>query len=477
MSYAELDSQSARWATLLSSYGLVPGDRVVAQIEKSAQAVFLYLGCLRAGLVYLPLNTAYRDAEVEYFIEDARPALAVCDPRARSRFGAVDRVLELDAEGKGQAAQAASHRPAQAPVVARAEDDAAALLYTSGTTGRPKGAVITHGNLASNALALYEAWRFGPEDVLLHTLPLFHVHGLFVALHTAFLASARIVLLARFDAAEVVERLPQATVYMGVPTHYVRLLAQPGLDRERCRAMRLFVSGSAPLAADTLRRFEERTGHRILERYGMTETGMNTSNPCEGERRPGSVGLPLRGVSVRVADAHDRALPAGQIGEIQVKGPNVFPGYWHRPERQAEDFTDDGYFRTGDLGRFDGDGYLTIVGRSKEVIISGGYNIYPKEVERLLDAMPDVEESSVVGVPDPEWGEAVAAAVVPRPGCQLSEEAVIAWARKRIAGFKVPKRVAILRELPRNAMGKVQKDALRALFLAEKASPQTRQHA
>ena len=465
--YADLETETARYASLLVSLGLERGDRVAAQIEKSAQAVFLYLGCLRAGLVYLPLNTAYQESEISYFVGDAEPKAAVCRPQARAWFAPVPHVFDLDANGRGSLAEAARRRSANFDTVARAPDDLASIIYTSGTTGRSKGAMVTHRNLASNALTLHEYWRFGAGDVLLHALPLFHVHGLFVALHTALLNSSRVILLPRFDAKQTLGYLPRATVFMGVPTFYVRLLAEPDFTKELCAGMRLFVSGSAPLLTETFGSFRERTGHTILERYGMTETGMNTSNPYEGERRGGTVGFALPGIEVRVANDANGPLPVGEIGHIQVRGPNVLPGYWRLPDRTKEEFTADGFFRTGDMGTFDADGYLSIVGRSKDLVICGGYNVYPKEIEMLLDELPGVEESAVIGLPHPDFGEAVAAVVVPKPGATLTEESVIAHVKGRLANFKVPKRAYIVRELPRNAMGKVQKNILRDRYSAK----------
>jgi malonyl-CoA/methylmalonyl-CoA synthetase len=442
-SYADLDAESARYANLLVSLGLQPGDRVAVQLEKRAEIVCLYLGCLRAGLVYLPLNTAYREGEISYFVGDAEPKAAFCRPEARAWFRGVPSLPELTDARRHSAAFR---------TVARAQDDLACIVYTSGTTGRSKGAMVTHRNLASNALTLHQYWRFRPGDVLLHALPLFHVHGLFVALHTALLNSSRILLLEKFDAARVLRRLPRATVFMGVPTMYVRLLAEPGLTRESCAKMRLFVSGSAPLLAETFHEFERRTGHTILERYGMSEAGMITSNPYEGERRAGTVGLPLPGIEVRVA---------GDPGGIEIRGPNVFAGYWRMPEKTREEFTADGWFRTGDVGRFSSDGYLSIVGRAKDLVISGGYNVYPKEVERVLDELPGVEESAVFGVPHADFGEAVTAVVVPKKGASPTEAELIAHVKAKLAAFKVPKRVHLVAELPRNAMGKVQKNVLR----------------
>jgi malonyl-CoA/methylmalonyl-CoA synthetase len=468
--YADLEAETARYADLLASLGLKKGDRVAAQIDKSAQAVFLYLGCLRAGYAYLPLNAAYQEAEIAYFLGDAQPGVAVCRPDARAWFSAaatkagVARVLELDAAGRGSLADAAAKHSARFATVATGPDDLAAIIYTSGTTGRAKGAMVTHRNLTSNALALHGCWRFQPDDVLLHALPLFHVHGLFVALHTALLNASTIIFLPKFDAGQVLRLLPRASVFMGVPTYYVRLLSEAAFTRELCAGMRLFVSGSAPLLLDTFSEFQQRTGHTIVERYGMTETGMNTSNPYDGERRGGTVGLPLPGVEARVVDDSDRPLGAGEIGHIQVRGPNVLPGYWRLPEKNKEEFTVDGFFRTGDVGRFDADGYLTIVGRSKDLVISGGYNVYPKEIELLLDELPGVEESAVIGVPHKDFGEAVTAVIVRRQGCTLSEEDVIAYVKGKLANFKVPKRIYFARELPRNAMGKVQKNVLRSTY-------------
>jgi malonyl-CoA/methylmalonyl-CoA synthetase len=447
--YADLEAESARFANLLGAAGLAPGDRVAAQIDKSPEALFLYLGCLRAGLVYVPLNTAYQEAEIAYFVADAEPRAAFCRAPSRAWFKAVPNLLDF-AE--------AANRPVEFRTVARSEKDLAALIYTSGTTGRSKGAMVTHGNLVSNALALHEIWRFRPGDVLLHALPVFHVHGLFVALHTALANASPILFLEKFDAAQVMRMLPRATVFMGVPTYYVRLLAESGFDRALCAGMRLFISGSAPLLEDTFNEFRRRTGHTILERYGMSEAGMITSNPYDGERRAGTVGKPLPEVQVRVD---------GDPGEIHIRGPNVFAGYWRQPEKTREEFTADGWFKTGDVGRFSSDGYLSIVGRAKDLVISGGYNVYPKEIELLLDEIPGVAESAVIGVPHPDFGEAVTAVIVPRPGARLSEAAVIDHVKSRLANFKVPKRVHFVAELPRNAMGKVQKNVLRDTYSGE----------
>ena len=466
--YDELDAASARIAHALVESGCRPGDRVSAQTEKCWQAVALYLACLRAGLVYLPLNTGYQKGELAYFFGDAEPKVIVCAPDAEQATSALRpqaKVLTLDTNG-GTLMQHAEGKEETYETVARAPNEAAAILYTSGTTGRSKGAVLSHRNLASNALTLVEQWGFTRGDVLLHALPVYHVHGLFVACHCVMLSSSRMLWLAKFDAREVVDLLPHATVMMGVPTFYTRLLAEPGFDRQACRHMRLFVSGSAPLLAETFAEFEERTGHAILERYGLTETGMNTANPLGGKRVAGSVGQPLPGISVRVVDEEGRPCPTGVVGAVQVKGPNVFGGYWRMPDRTQEEFTSDGYFRTGDMGQWLPNGYLKIVGRAKDLIITGGLNVYPKEIEEKIDALPGVAESAVIGVPDPDFGEAVTAVVVTRTGHTLTEPELISALKAEIAGFKVPKRVYFVSQLPRNAMGKVQKKVLRETYSA-----------
>jgi malonyl-CoA/methylmalonyl-CoA synthetase len=476
MSYGEAEAACARYAALLSGLGLAPGDRVAVQVEKSPEALVLYLACLRAGLVYLPLNSAYQQGEVSYFLENAEPGAVVAQPRslpwlaplAASR--GIRHVFSLDEAGQGSLADAAAGAPAAFRTVARRADDLAAILYTSGTTGRSKGAMISHRNLAANAKVLHAYWGFRPDDVLVHMLPLFHVHGLFVACHCVLMNGTAMRFHAKFDAARALRDFAKSTVFMGVPTFYTRLLAEAGLAREACSRMRLFISGSAPLLAETHAQFESRTGHRILERYGMTETGMLTSNPLDGERRPGTVGFPLPGTEVRVVDDAGAACRCGDIGHIQVKGDNVLSGYWRMPEKNKEEFTADGFFRTGDVGAFSADGYLSIVGRSKDLIITGGYNVYPKEVELAIDELASVAESAVIGVPHPDFGEAVTAVVVPRPGAPAPTEAeVIAWLKGRLANFKVPKRVHVVSELPRNTMGKVQKNVLRDRFAPPRA--------
>jgi malonyl-CoA/methylmalonyl-CoA synthetase len=477
-SYGELEQITACYAGFIRSLGVEPGDRIAVQVEKSAEALFLYLACLKAGAIYLPLNSAYQEGEIDYFLGDAEPKIFVHQPKSESwvmpicqKRGVAHRFI-LPAEGeelKPQHTSASWHENAMkaAPVfefVPRSDDDLAAILYTSGTTGRSKGAMITHRNLTSNAKTLHEYWGFKPGDVLLHALPLFHVHGLFVACHTALLNGSKMIFYARFDAIAAIEALPRATVFMGVPTMYVRLLGEPSFTKEVCRNIRLFVSGSAPMLAETFHEFYERTGHTILERYGMTETGMITSNPLDGKRIGGTVGFPLPGVSVRVMNDEGKICAPSEIGHLQVKGPNVLPGYWRLPEKNKEEFTADGYFKTGDVGKIDADGYVSIVGRSKDLVISGGYNVYPKEIELLIDEMAGVTESAVIGLPHPDFGEAVAAVVVKSAGAAPVEAEIIAALKGKLAAFKVPKRVFIVDDLPRNAMGKVQKNELRKRY-------------
>jgi malonyl-CoA/methylmalonyl-CoA synthetase len=466
--YKDLHSISARFANALTALGVKPGDRVAVQVEKSPEALFLYLACLRVGAAFLPLNTAYTEAELDYFLTDAEPTVFVCRPAQGEFCGAickknhVPNCCSLGTEGDGRLMALAANQPDAFEDAPRDDDDLAAILYTSGTTGRSKGAMLTHGNLASNARALKETWRFSSADVLLHALPVFHTHGLFVATNVVLLSGASMLFLPKFDANEVFRLLPRSTVIMGVPTFYVRLLDDPRLTREAVRHMRLFISGSAPLLSDTHRSFHERTGHAILERYGMTETGMNTSNPYDGERVPGSVGLPLPGVEVRVADQETGViLGADDIGMIEVRGPNVFKGYWRMPEKTQAEFRDDGFFITGDLGKIDARGHVFIVGRGKDLVISGGFNVYPKEVESEIDALPGVVESAVIGVPHPDFGEGVVAVVVRAKDSKLDEKDVIEALKKRLANFKLPKRVFFVADLPRNTMGKVQKNLLR----------------
>ena len=472
--WRDLERGTAMLANLLDSLELPAGSRIAVQTEKSVEALMLYLAVLRAGLVYLPLNTAYQSAEMAYFIGDAEPAVVVCTGR---NFGWVSKlaftagsahVFTLNDDRSGSLLQRAAAHSDQHTPVHRDADDLAAILYTSGTTGRSKGAMLTHGNLLSNARVLKDCWGWrSPEqggDVLIHALPIFHVHGLFVASHAALLNGSKMIWFSKFDPQAVIARLPEATVFMGVPTLYVRLLAEAGLTQHACRNMRLFISGSAPLLIETFDAFRARSGHTILERYGMSETVMLTSNPYDakhGERRGGTVGLPLPGVGLRVVGEARALCATDEIGAIEVRGPNLFRGYWRMPEKTREEFTDDGWFKTGDVGRIDACGVVTIVGRSKDLIISGGYNVYPAEVESVLNELPGVQESAVIGVAHADFGEAVVAVVVARPGAALQASALIAMLKTKIANFKVPKQLFIVAELPRNAMGKVQKNLLR----------------
>jgi malonyl-CoA/methylmalonyl-CoA synthetase len=462
--FAQFWGLAGRLAFALKSTGAKPGDRVAVQVEKSPEAIAVFWACARAGFVFLPLNTAYTATEVTYFLEDAEPAVLVVAPNRLAELSGVAAkvkaaVLTLDDVGGGTLVDSATGEVADHP---SNWDDHAAILYTSGTTGRSKGAMLSHGNLASNSLALVEAWAFTERDVLIHALPVYHTHGLFTATNTMLLSGGRMLFRRKFDADDVMRLMPQATSLMGVPTFYTRLLQHEKLTRETTAHMRLFISGSAPLLAETHRAFAVLTGHAILERYGMTETSMNTSNPFVGDRRAGTVGRPLPHIAVRVADpaTHDE-LPAETDGMIEVKGPNVFKGYWRNPQKTAEEFTGDGWFITGDMGRVSTDGYVTISGRAKDLVITGGFNVYPKEIELLIDAMPGVLESAVFGVPHADFGEAVTAAVVAKPGVVLEEAEMITYLRTQLAAFKCPKQIVLLDELPRNAMGKVQKAVLR----------------
>ena len=465
LTYAALDDRVACVAGALLGLGVKPGDRVAAQVEKSPDALMLYLATVKVGAVFLPLNTAYTTAELAYFLDDAEPGLVVCDLSATTALASLNprSIATLDAGGQGSLRDLADAATPLTTAVPRAEGDLAAILYTSGTTGRSKGAMLTHGNLVSNAETLVDLWRFEAGDVLLHALPIYHTHGLFVACNTVMRAGASMIFLPKFDAGAVLRALPRATTMMGVPTFYTRLLDTPGFGADVAAHLRLFTSGSAPLLAETHRAWSARTGHAILERYGMTETNMTTSNPYDRERRAGTVGVPLPGVAVRVVDGGAPVAPGG-VGMIEVRGPNVFAGYWRNPEKTAAEFTADGFFITGDLGTVDADGYVSIVGRGKDLIISGGFNVYPKEVELEIDAIEGVAESAVVGVPHADLGEGVAAVVVPHADASLDERAILAALDGRLAKFKRPKRVIFLPELPRNTMGKVQKAALRETF-------------
>jgi malonyl-CoA/methylmalonyl-CoA synthetase len=469
--YAALRAESGHMASALRGLGVRVGDRVAVRVEKSAQAVLLYVACLRLGAAFVPINIGCSTNEVEYFLRDSKPRVAVIDPgelallEPVAKQAAVEHLITLGADGGGSLTEPAQRSDATwEPERNAGPDSLAAIVYTSGTTGRSKGAMLTRANLATNAAMLAESWRFTGEDVLLHVLPLFHVHGLFVAINTVLASGAGMVLMPKFDPAATVRHLAGVTVFMGVPTHFTRLLQEAGLNRAATAQMRLFVSGSAPLLAETHEEFSRRTGHQILERYGMTETLMNTSNPYEGPRVPGSVGPPLPGVAVRVINADTGAVETtpGTIGTLEIKGPNVFSGYWQDEQKTRSEFTADGWFKTGDLGRIDRNGYVYIVGRVKDLVISGGYNVYPKEVESELDAVPGVAESAVFGVPHPDFGEAVTAAVVLKAGASLSEADILNAVRARLARYKLPKRILLVAELPRNTMGKVQKNILRA---------------
>jgi len=470
ISYADLMARAGRMANVLVNSGVKPGDRVAAQTEKSVPGLVLYLAAVRAGAVYLPLNTAYTLNELEYFITDAEPSLVVCDPSKAEGIGSIAakvgaKVLTLGADGQGSLTEAAATASPEFVTVARADDDLAAILYTSGTTGRSKGAMLTHDNLASNSLALVDYWRFTGKDVLIHALPIYHTHGLFVASNVTLFARASMIFLPKFDPELIIQLMARATALMGVPTFYTRLLQSPALTKESTKHMRLFISGSAPLLADTHREWAARTGHAVLERYGMTETNMNTSNPYDGDRVPGAVGHALPGVTVRVTDPDTgKELARETIGMIEVKGPNVFKGYWRMPEKTKAEFRDDGFFITGDLGKIDGDGYVHILGRGKDLVISGGFNVYPKEIESEIDAMPGVIESAVIGVPHADFGEGVTAVLVCDKGAKVDETSVLKALDGRLAKFKMPKRVFVVDELPRNAMGKVQKNILRDTY-------------
>ncbi|WP_027555375.1 malonyl-CoA synthase [Bradyrhizobium sp. Cp5.3] len=470
ISYGDLIARAGQMANVLVARGVKPGDRVAVQVEKSVANIVLYLATVRAGAVYLPLNTAYTLNELDYFIGDAEPSLVVCDPSKAEGLAPIAakvkaKVETLGPDGKGSLTEAADKAGSEFATVRRAGDDLAAILYTSGTTGRSKGAMLTHDNLASNSLSLVGYWRFTDKDVLIHALPIYHTHGLFVATNVTLFARASMIFLPKLDPDLIIKLMARATVLMGVPTFYTRLLQNPALSRETTRHMRLFISGSAPLLAETHREWSARTGHAVLERYGMTETNMNTSNPYDGERVPGAVGFPLPGVSVRVTDPETgKELAHEEIGMIEVKGPNVFKGYWRMPEKTKSEFRPDGFFITGDLGKIDAKGYVHILGRGKDLVISGGFNVYPKEIESEIDAMPGVIESAVIGVPHADFGEGVTAVLVCTKDADVSEASVLKALDGRLAKFKVPKRVFVVDELPRNTMGKVQKNILRDTY-------------
>jgi malonyl-CoA/methylmalonyl-CoA synthetase len=468
LSYGEMFSAAEKNAAALQKVGLNPGDCVAAQLEKSIESIQLYLGTILAGGVFLPLNTAYTPSELEYFLADAKPFIFVCDPETAPTLeglaaqAGVSKVLTLSSDGTGTLMEALPTHTENFKEVARAKDDLAAFLYTSGTTGRSKGAMLTHDNLVSNAQALQQCWHFDRHDVLIHALPIFHIHGLFVATNVTLCAGASMLFMPRFNSETILSLMSKATVLMGVPTFYVRLLESPNLSPKTVAPMRLFISGSAPLLAETHKQWSAVTGAEILERYGMTETNMNTSNPYEGERRAGTVGMPLPGVEVRITDADSgQQLGQGEIGSVEIRGPNVFKGYWQMPEKTKQEFREDGFFITGDLGTMDGDNYLSIVGRSKDLIISGGYNVYPKEIEIILDDVEGVYESAVIGVPHPDFGEGVLAVVVLTGDTSQNENGIKNILQQKIVAFKRPKNIFFVDELPRNTMGKVLKNILR----------------
>ncbi len=471
ITYRNLRDETARYANALVLLGVKPGDRVAAQVEKSPAAIFLYLACVRSGAIFLPLNSAYTDTEISYFLGDARPHIFVCEPsrlqglKIVADMAGVSSCETMDKNGAGTLATLASGQSPEFDNTGCGPEDLAAILYTSGTTGRSKGAMLSHENLASNAQTLAQYWRFTQEDVLLHALPIFHTHGLFVATNVTLIAGSSMIFLEKFDADEVMRQLPKASTMMGVPTFYVRLLQHNGLTREATRHIRLFISGSAPLLAETHVQWSERTGHAILERYGMTETNMNTSNPYHGERRAGTVGFPLPGIEIRITNPESgNILPQDEIGMIEIKGPNVFKGYWQMPEKTASEFRKDGFFISGDLGKIDRRGYVHIVGRGKDLVITGGYNVYPKEIESEIDAIDGVVESAVIGLPHPDFGEGVAAVIVKRKTSELCEADVTSALKDKLAKFKQPKRVFFVDDLPRNTMGKVQKNVLRETY-------------
>lgn len=468
--YSQIENETGQLTALLKQLGVKKGDRVIVQVEKTAEAVLLYLACLRAGAIFIPLNTAYTAQEVRYFMEDANPHLIVCRPQDLETITGcagelnVPHVMTLDDQGSGSLVEAKSNAPLSTDIQHCESNDTACILYTSGTTGRPKGAMLSHDNLSSNAKVLHDYWHWKEGDVLLHALPIFHVHGLFVALHCALLNASKVIFLTKFSLPAIKENLPHSTVMMGVPTFYVRLLEDPEFNKDMCKNMRLFIAGSAPLLAETFKEFENISGHKILERYGMTEAGMITSNPYDGGRVPSTVGYALPDVSARVADGTGSEMPRGEVGILEIKGPNVFQGYWCMPEKTAEEFRKDGFFITGDMATMDGDGRISIVGRAKDLVISGGFNVYPKEVENAIDEMDGVKESAVIGVPHPDFGEGVTAVIVKEQTSDITEEGVIKFLKEKIARFKQPNRIFFLDELPRNTMGKVQKKALRDTY-------------
>ena len=469
VTYRELDSETAKLANGLKELGLSEGDRVTVQVDKCIEMVYLYLACVRSNIIFHPLNPAYKEKELSYFLDDAKPSLFISNEETISSISdlslehSIDHLFVLNNDGSGNFSDISTSEDNYI-TVACSDDDIAALLYSSGTTGKPKGIMLSHGNISSNAESLVKAWDFQESDCLLHALPIYHVHGLFVALGCVFMTGSKLKWLESFDADVVLKSIPECTVMMGVPTYYTRLLKRDLLDSKLTEGIRLFISGSAPLLEETFNEFNQRTNHQILERYGMTETNMNTSNPLKGNRKPGTVGLPLEDVQVRVVDEENNLLSQGEIGNLQIKGPNVFKGYWEMPEKTKEDFSKDGFFNTGDKGLIDEGGYVSIIGRSKDMIISGGLNVYPKEIESLIDKIEGVLESAVIGLSDEDLGEKVVAVIVSEESKTLDEKKVISEIKDQLAGFKAPKEVKFIDQLPRNAMGKVQKNILRETF-------------
>jgi len=469
VTYRELDSETAKLANGLKELGLSEGDRVTVQVDKCIEMVYLYLACVRSNIIFHPLNPAYKEKELSYFLDDAKPSLFISNEETISSISdlslehSIDHLFVLNNDGSGNFSDISTSEDNYI-TVACSDDDIAALLYSSGTTGKPKGIMLSHGNISSNAESLVKAWGFQESDCLLHALPIYHVHGLFVALGCVFMTGSKLKWLESFDADVVLKSIPECTVMMGVPTYYTRLLKRDLLDSKLTEGIRLFISGSAPLLEETFNEFNQRTNHQILERYGMTETNMNTSNPLKGDRKPGTVGLPLEDVQVRVVDEENNVLSQGEIGNLQIKGPNVFKGYWEMPEKTKEDFSKDGFFNTGDKGLIDEVGYVSIIGRSKDMIISGGLNVYPKEIESLIDKIEGVLESAVIGLSDEDLGEKVVAVIVSEESKTLDEKKVISEIKDQLAGFKAPKEVKFIDQLPRNAMGKVQKNILRETF-------------
>ena len=469
ITYRELDSETAKLANGLKELGLSEGDRVTVQVDKCIEMVYLYLACVRSNIIFHPLNPAYKEKELSYFLDDAKPSLFISNEETISSISdlslehSIDHLFVLNNDGSGNFSDISTSEDNYI-TVACSDDDIAALLYSSGTTGKPKGIMLSHGNISSNAESLVKAWGFQESDCLLHALPIYHVHGLFVALGCVFMTGSKLKWLESFDADVVLKSIPECTVMMGVPTYYTRLLKRDLLDSKLTEGIRLFISGSAPLLEETFNEFNQRTNHQILERYGMTETNMNTSNPLKGNRKPGTVGLPLEDVQVRVVDEENNVLSQGEIGNLQIKGPNVFKGYWEMPEKTKEDFSKDGFFNTGDKGLIDEGGYVSIIGRSKDMIISGGLNVYPKEIESLIDKIEGVLESAVIGLSDEDLGEKVVAVIVSEESKTLDEKKVISEIKDQLAGFKAPKEVKFIDQLPRNAMGKVQKNILRETF-------------